>query len=465
MTWDPRFRQQVQARYAYGPAEDSDEDDEDNDPEYEYPTAPYVSGGLQTNGHATNGTPNPLNSPGNTQANGVISNGATKNGASNDGFQRVSYKRPTKTTEYAYGKQTQIPRLPRRLNLNSNKDNFAKACFRKREEATDKFVLPKDCNEIEPDKAKMYDYLEELGVRLESFIRPPQHSKDRELLLWGKSEAIEKTIRELQEWLRPSKPMRAIAPGPSKPRSGNQFSKISSAIGNHYKREQDAIKKKAELQKFQQVPVKGQLFDYTGTFLWPVEEVRPQDILGDGLEALDPLRMAYKCHIIFDDQRSIFRILTNNLASVQKTLARIEGIMKEYVARTHTPITRYYIEPPGISTHRKDIKITPSQASDSAVGAPLIPTLTGKALEPAAHADWLKLSASFVTQSNLGIEGALCKTIPNLIFYRGQVRMRVHFGTFGLTVFRWPGTATSIPFQDFMGNMALDGTKGMMIKE
>ncbi len=23
--------------------------------------------------------------------------------------------------------------------------------------------------------------------------------------------------------------------------------------------------------------------------------------MGDGLEALDPVRMAYKCHIIFDD--------------------------------------------------------------------------------------------------------------------------------------------------------------------
>jgi len=470
MTWDPKFKQHYRSRYtlADGLDEDDDDDDveeEDNDLEYKYPTVPYVSGGLQADGHATNGAPNSPNIPGNTQGNGVTSNGGTKNGASNDGFQRVSHKRPPKNAEHANGKQQQKPRMPRRLNLNFNEDNFAKACFRNRDDHTGIFVLPKDCNEVEPDKAKMYDYLEELGVRLGSFIRPPQHIKDRDLLLWGKSEAVEKTIRELREWLRLSRPMRAGAPAPSRPRSGGKFAKDHSNISDQYKRAQAAIKKKAELQRFQQVPAKGQLFDCTGTFLWPVEEVRPQDILGDGLEALDPVRMDYKCHIIFDDQRSVFKILTNRIASVKQTLPRIEGIMKEYVARTYRPIIRYYIEPPAPPAHRRDIKIVPSQSSGSVAGAPQIPTLTGNALEPDARVNWLKLSAHLVAQSNRGVEDALRKTIPNLVFYRGRVRIRVHFGTFGLTVFRWPGTATSIPFEDFMRNMAMPGTKGIMIRE
>lgn len=459
-TWDPTFRQHLQAHYAYGSDGGGNEDDENDDSEYEYPTEAYVSGGLQTNG-----TPNPSDGPGNTQANEVTSQGAKKVGANNDGFQRVSYRRPTKNTEHTNGKQSKKSRAPHLLDLNFNKDNFAKACFRKRYEATGTFVLPKNCDDIEPDKAKMYDYLEELGVRLGSFIRPPQHIEDRTLFLWGKSEAIEKTIRELHEWLRLSKPLKATAPGPCKPRPGGQFSKTYSKIGDHYKREQDAMKKKAALQKFQQVPAKDQHFDYPGTFLWPVEEVKPQDILGDGLEAMDPIRMAYKCHIIFDDQHSHFKILTNNTMSVRKTFSRIEGIMKEYVARTHRPITKYYFVPPGISVHRKDIRVAPSQASGPFVCAPQIPTVTGMALEPAARTSWLKLSASLIDQSNRGIEDALRRTIRNLVFYRGQVRMRVYFGTFGLTTFRWPSTATSIPFKDFMENMAVEGTKGMMIRE
>ncbi len=461
MTWDSAFA----ARYVNMCDDSSDEDAENNDSEHGYPTAPYISGGPQSNGNATDGTPNPPNDAKITQDHDDISNGATKKGVSNDGFQRVSYKRPTKNTKPANVNNPQKPGVPRWLNLNFNKDNFAKACFRKKDDPTGEFVLHKDCNEIEPDRAKMYDYLEELGVRLGSFIRPPQHSKDHTLLLWGKSEAIERTIRELQEWLRPSRPMRAITSGPSKPGPREQFAQSRSTRGDLYKRQQDAIKKKAELQKFQQVPAKDQHFDYTGIFSWPVEEVRPQDILGDGLEALDPLRMAYKCHIIFDDPHSVFRVLTDNLASVEKALPRFVGIMKEYIARTYRPITRYLVKPPGFSAHRMDVKITPSQATGSAVDAPQVPMLTGMAMELETRGQWLKLSARRVAQNNLDIADALRRTILNLRFYRGQVRMRVHFGTFGLTVWRKHGTATSIPFEDFMKDLAEPQTKGRMIRE
>lgn len=458
MTWDSDYRKQYEKQHPF-PDESESESDHDNGWDEEYPRLPYVSGGQSTTGLAggsssTSTTTNP---------NGPNPSGVAHNFMGSDEFQRVLYKH--RKGQHTNGKQFQKSRVPRRANLNLNKDNFGKSCFRKRDPPSGKFVLHKDCNEIEPDKVKIYDYLEELGVRLGSFIRPPQTVKDRTLLLWGKSDAVGKTVRELQEWVRPSTPRSAKTPRPTGPRTGDKFVKTYSVIGDHYKADQAAIRRKAELQKFQQVPEKGQLFDYGGTFLWPVEEVRPQDILGDGLEAMDPVRTANKCHIIFDDQHSVFKIFTDKLESVKQTLSRIEGIMKEYVARTNRPVTRYYIEPSDTSAHRNDVSITPSQSSGPTPSGLQIPTSTGKPLELEESAAWIRLRANLISQSSRGVEDALKKTIPNLVYYRGHVRMRVHFGTFALTVFRWPGTAPSIPFKDFMKNMAMSGTKGTMIRE
>ena len=50
------------------------------------------------------------------------------------------------------------------------------------------------------------------------------------------------------------------------------------------------------------VPESGRTYGFTGAFLWPVEEVKPEEFLGDSLEALDSIRLQFKCHIMFDNQ-------------------------------------------------------------------------------------------------------------------------------------------------------------------
>lgn len=449
MTWDPAFRKQYQT--LFGSDDESDDDEDNNESESDHPTGPYISGGIQTNDPSTQPTVSQ-----NPKANPPITNNAIKSRTSNVIQSNPGRIPPKGAHKNVNGKATQKARLPRRLNLNLNEDNFAKASFRRRDPPTGEFVLPKMCYDVEPNKAKMFNYLEELGVRMESFIRPPQDREDRMLLIWGRGENIERTIRELREWCSTSKPVRGRATQPR-----DWAPKIYSEIGDIRKRQKDAIKKRAELQKFQQVPAEGQIFDHTDTFPWAVEEVRPQEILGDGLEALDSIRMAYKCHIIFDNQHSVFRILTKYEDSVKQTQSRLEGVVKEYTARLNRPIAKYYIEPAAFANHREDVRIATSAVSS----APKIPILTGKPLELEARWKWLKTSADLVAQSNRGIENALRMTIPNLVFYRGQVRMRVHFGTFALTMFRWPATASAIAFEEFVKSVTTQGTKGTMIRE
>ncbi len=438
MTWDPVYK----AKHQDG-ASSSESDSDDDFVDGDYPVGPYVSGGLQTGQPTSKAMPaRPAPSP-TVRVNKIPSNGVT-----HDGFQRVSYRRPQKH------------RMPHRVHLNFNRDNTAKAAFRKREQPSGQFVLPRDCNEIEPNRARMYDYFEELGVRLGSFIRPPQHIRDRTLFLWGNTEQISRTGAELLNWLNPTP--KAIG---SRYQGKENFADIYSVKGDKYKQLQKKIKRDADVRRFQQEPAKGTTFDYTGSFLWPVDEIAPTDLLGAGLEALDPLRIKFQCHIVFDARLTVFKILTNDMESVKRTLARIQGIMKEYVARISRPIVRYYIEPPDPSSYRHDIKNVPSDSLVPKSGSAILPLMTGKPLEPGAYEQWRRQSGSLRAQSDRGIEEALHKTIPHLRFYRGQVRIRVHFGTFALAVFRWPGTAESIAFEDFMKNIAMAGTKGNMIRE
>ena len=158
--------------------------------------------------------------------------GEVSSGMTDDRSQRAS----SQPSQYNPHPTSQPPRHPRthprgrpqhprtrrpRVNFNDKRDNLARAAFRKRLEPTGRFVLPKDCPDLEPNQKRMYDAFEEMGVRLGSFIRPPQHVKDRELLLWGDARQIQNTKDELGRWLEkclqkdvPRKPMgRTILPG------------------------------------------------------------------------------------------------------------------------------------------------------------------------------------------------------------------------------------------------------------
>lgn len=211
------------------------------------------------------------------------------------------------------------------------------------------------------------------------------------------------------------------------------------------------------------------MYGFTGAFLWPVEEVRPEEFLGDSLEALDPIRFEYKCHIVFDNQVSAFKIFTDDPESVRKTMLRITGVMREYTAKYTTRNSRrvvdYVIEPPSPFAMRKDIKIVPGPTTDLGISSGKIPLLTGDILETIAYDSWLEQSRRMNVQNIHRIEQDLRKAIPLLPYYRGNVRMRIQYGTFELTTLRWPENTSSMPFQDFVTNLGLGGTKGRILRD
>ena len=460
--WDPDKN-----KPEYQSDDDSDgsyDDDDDN----EFMHVPYVSGGSfeENPVHQDPSHEKPLMV--------VRTKGKAPTTVRVNGFQRVTHRKPQK-----------IPTRPRdipavqndirarignrgRFSLGYKEDNTARAAYRKRQPHCDTFKLEQDCDKIFPHIRKMYEYFEELGVQNVSFIRPPQHAKDRELHIWGSPGRVQKTIAELREYVlqagREAELMKA-----KKPMAKEKFAKEPSTIGREYKKRQSQMLKQALVQDFQRVPHIERTYGFTGAFLWPVEEVRPEELLGNSLEALDPIRVDYKCHIVFDDKDSAFKVFTDDPESVGKTMLRITGVMKEYTAKFTATNSRrivdYIVEPPSAFGMRKDIRILPGPTTDPRTSAGKIPLLTGDILEPVAQDSWLEKSKLMKMQNVQRIEQDLRKAIQLLPYYRGNLRMRIQYGTFELTTLRWPENTSSMPFENFMMNLGLPGTKGRMLRE
>ena len=350
-----------------------------------------------------------------------------------------------------------VQRARPRVTFTTKSDNPAKAAFRAHQPHTDTFMLPKACHLIEPDRPKMYAIMEEMGVRLGSFIRPPQHLRDQTLLLWGDNEQVAATKEELETWIRQSDTARVSLRGPL-------FAKAGLVSEDKARQLEKAIRRDMERQAFQKLPPPDRTFNCMGYFLWPVDEIRPEELLGPSFEAFDQIRMLHWAYIVFDNQHSVFKIMSDNMDGVKDAIQRIQGTMKEYVARSSQDIVLHVIEAPSSTDMRKDIKTSGLNHPDFE-GA-RIPVLTGAKLPQNELAKWEKQRQKMTDEQFDKMRIAIRKGCSRLRYYRGRIRMRVLLGTFALTTFRrLPEGVESMPFDRFLGDMSMSATRGRMIKE
>lgn len=353
-------------------------------------------------------------------------------------------------------------RYPTGVKLVRKEDNAAKGAFRRGKLHDALFTLNKTCEKIEPDRTKMYNRLEEIGVRFNSFIRPPQFLADRNLLLWGDDEQTAQTIAELKEWVKSSNEEDDSFHGPREKMQLKLKNEKFARIGYNQNKKAEQLDKKireeAKMHKFQKNPEDGQEFGFQGCFLWPVDEVRPEELLGPSCEAFDPIRTYNHSHIIFEAALSGFKILSNKEAAVQNALQRIEGTMREFVARSGKIYSSHMVQLPRASNMFQDVKVLPGSTGK-------VPVLTGASLVGQEVHKYIQQKNAIESENRKRMRHALRRVIERLPLYRGQVRMRVLFGTMTLSMFRWPEGAMTVPFSDFISNIDVTSTKGALIRE
>ena len=354
-----------------------------------------------------------------------------------------------------------VTKPPPRFTFSTNTDNAAKAAYRAGKTHNGIFPLVKNWHRMEPDRTELYNMLAEMGVRLGSFVLPPQRVTDCQLLLWGDEIQIKNTAKELRKWVEHSEAMLRAIPKPDK-----LFAKVTDATEIANAKLDKKMQRDADRQRFQKAPQPGKIFECTGYFLWPVDEIRPEDLIGPSCEAFDPIRMLHRVHIVFDNYLSVFKIMSDNPVSVKDAIARIEGAWKEYVAKRSREITVYLVEPPRSDKMRKGVKTIEKHASENQQMNGYIPLLTGPKLNKTELAEWQKQSQGLAVIQNTQIRNILLKALSRLRFFRGRIQMKLLLGTFTLTTFRkWPEGVQSIPFDSFLQDMENHGTRGQMNKE
>lgn len=348
-------------------------------------------------------------------------------------------------------------RRPKKI-FDFRKDNQARADFRMKKPHNDSFHLTRRSDLIEPDRKRMYDMLEEIGVRLHSFILPPQTPEDQILLIWGNNAQVSATKVALNDWST------SIARRlPLVKSAKDNFAKITSTIGIQYQNQKAEFEKVKAIIKFQRMPEPGLHFKYTGTYLWPLEEIRPSELFGPNLEAWDQHRYVYRCHIVFDETTETFHIYTNKHSSVQITLECIEGSLKHFTVRSNPRIIENILEPPVQETKTGlDVMIQENTIGNN---GSKIPALTGKTLNDALQLAWISEAQNINQSNDFRIINALYQMVYKLPYYHGNIRMRVNFGTYALTTFHWPPGKATVPFAEFNQNIAKPGTKGTLIRD
>lgn len=352
------------------------------------------------------------------------------------------------------------PRQP--FTLSRVNDNAAKANFRAQKPHADIFKLAHPFHLIESDKKKMYAVLEEIGVRFGSYVRPPQSATDRILLLWGDREQVAQTARELNHIVTET------THHVHKPKSTHEsFPKVSLLAEEHALALDKQLQQEATKQKYQKSPDTGLVFLYTGLFLWPRDEIEPKELLGPSFEAFDQVRVLYDSYIVFDEQLSAFKILTDMPGAVEEVSMRIEGIMKEFVARNAREIRVNTVEIPDAVLMRKEVTINTDMLDESASNPTKayrsVPSMVGGRWSKAQQKKW-ESSVNLAREQQLSQWGHLIEAaLRRLRFYRCRIQMRVLLGAFALTTFRrWP--KDRIAFDDFVKEMEVPTTKGRILK-
>lgn len=352
------------------------------------------------------------------------------------------------------------PRQP--FTLSRVNDNAARADFRAQKPHSDIFKLAHPFHVIESDKKKMYAMLEEIGVRFGSYVRPPQSATDRTLLLWGNCEQIAQTARELDQIV--TEQTRHVHKPKFVQESFPKVSLLSEEQAFFFDRQ---LQHEAMKQKYQKSPDNSLRFLYTGLFLWPRDEIEPKELLGPSFEAFDQLRILYDSYIVFDDQLSAFKILTDRPGAVEEVSTRIEGIMKEFVARNAREIRVNAVEIPDANLMRKEVTINTEALEESASNPTKVyrsvPSMVGGRWSKAQQKQW-DSAVNLAREQQLSRWGLLIEaTLRRLRFYRCRIQMRVLLGAFALTTFRrWP--KDKIAFDDFVKEMEVPTTKGRILK-
>lgn len=243
------------------------------------------------------------------------------------------------------------PPPPKLLDIETA-DNLGEEAWRSRQPPLDTMRIP--------EELAMQRYHETAARQHGAFVF--WHDENRAFGIWGEKAAVAATKKAILDWIEDAIPSQKAA-------RAAKFAKIASLTDAQSNRAEKKWKREVTRQRYRQHPPPDMPFGAIGSFLWPVEEYRPEEVLGPSYEALDPIRMDCSCYVVFSRERKIFRIM-GKYADVQQALVRIRQTCFQIAARQLSAVRTYLLRWTGSKVCKNVIINAYSQTVSSAGNNP-----------------------------------------------------------------------------------------------
>lgn len=331
-------------------------------------------------------------------------------------------------------------------------DNHAEIAWRRHEEPRDSIVIPDELTVLD-DKQECQAIAREHNA----FLFPFTNETHGNFGIWGEGKAVAATKRAIKD--------RIHRGAPSNLASGRTaFTKIHSLTPKQRIRAQNRWTREVTRHRFRQYPPLGSRFGAIGTFHWPANDYRPEDVLGHSYEALDPIRMDCSSHIVPGEDNSQLQVM-GGTADVKTALLRIRKTCFQVEARQISANRLYLLRWDSCGS-------CPNEVSLETYKHPQILVPTGKAGRPLGKSfqgkgyneDSGGLATEQSFESTKLARNAIMKTISKLHYYRAHIDFRVRLGTFIAVEYMQPSNGR-YKLDEFVSMIAQSQFTGLVTDE
>jgi hypothetical protein len=171
--------------------------------------------------------------------------------------------------------------------------------------------------------------------------------------------------------------------------------------------------------------------------------------------------MDEKCYITYDTLHSTFCITGDDALKVKKALIRVRATFYQILAREARADALYLVEPLTRNSLEEQIRLVPYGSPKSS--NPLDPTEQFSKVRVHLHdapeiAKLTLSTAQLATQKDMAkARSHILRTLKQMKYYRGMLRLRVRLGTFLLTRYKEGEYHSLTDFMSMMNNPQFAG--------
>lgn len=334
------------------------------------------------------------------------------------------------------------PRLRRILPFNADLENPGLAAWREGAKPTLIHRFPKNFDPMVFDNpSNKYDRLQGIAEETRTYII---RRKAHDLAIWGSVKDADKAISLINAWVEEYDLPKA---GPSA-----DWAKISSPTPEAQQRLHKKIEREIRRNAWRRPPGMDAKYEFQYRILWNPTGTpwRLEDYLGQNLEALDPIRMDCRCHIVFarDKDEPFFALVGDNEDKMQVAVERMQNIQRQVLARQLNEYSFYLVKPFPSNRLRRIIRYQPyiesgnlqTGSKGKEVGVTM--SLCGDFLSDKERTDYdgFPVDTPRTGTVLLGTPRAksvnvfhaniwIMKLLENLKYFNGFLQMRVKMGT------------------------------------